>query len=479
MLTGEDVRAARGKESRKSFSQRVGITEAKIAGIEKGRKIRSDELTLLEAAGIQPGVAGATPLLDRAGITELTTPAPTTTTVGPTQTTATATAKPRRVKDDGLPPIQLLTFEEDASSDDRDPFGLIGTEPLQPPRERTFRELAPDGARLISNSEVQTYKRCKRKWMWAFYRGLESKKRRHTGALEIGTRVHSALARYYTPEGEPRTDPRDALERILVEDWTGIEAYVRERFGTSDAELELQALAVEFNKEADLMRAMMEGYVQWLEETGADEDLEVVAPEASLVARIPHESETPVFITGRMDVRLRRRSDNARLFMDHKTVGEFTSHTRWLHLNQQMRHYHLLETVHAQQDRVEAGDGIHYEVERTDGALYNMLRKVKRTERANPPFYQRVEVRHNKQEIASYFEELRGVIDAMILTQAQLDAGYDDRVVAYPTPNDRCAWDCEFFAVCPMRDDGSRYEQFIESAYTVHDPYDRYPELTK
>ena len=69
MLTGEDVRRARGKESRKSFSQRVGITEAKIAGIEKGRKIRSDELALLEAAGIQPGVAGetATPLLDRAG----------------------------------------------------------------------------------------------------------------------------------------------------------------------------------------------------------------------------------------------------------------------------------------------------------------------------------------------------------------------------------------------------------------------------
>jgi hypothetical protein len=477
-ITGEDVRRARGSESRKSFSQRVGITEAKIAGIEKGRKIRPEELTLLEAAGIT-GSNGDTPLLDRAGVTEQTTNAAT------TQISNTATVATRQVKSAPKPriktskdkPIELLDFELDAALDDLEddsPFGLVTLEPLQPPRELTFREMAPDGARLVSNSEIQTYKRCKRKWMLAFYKGLQKRSVRRTGHLEVGTKAHAALAAYYTPEGEPSTDPRDALERILVEAWTVIEGEVQD-------EVVLQSLAPEFKKDANLLRAMIEGYVQWLEETGSDEDLEVIAPEESLVLPFPvrGETATPVFITGRLDVRMRRRSDGARLFMDHKTVGDFTSPGRWLHMNPQMRHYHLLEVMTSLRDRIEAGDGIHYEVERTDGALYNMLRKVLRTERANPPFYQRLEVRHNKHDLAAYERQLRGIIQDMLLTQAQLDAGYDEQEVAYPTPNDTCAWSCDFFAVCPMHDDGSRYQQMIEDVYVTHDPYDRYPELIR
>lgn len=197
-----------------------------------------------------------------------------------------------------------------------------------------------------------------------------------------------------------------------------------------------------------------------------------------MAAPFPVESETQVFITGRMDVRLRRRSDGARLFMDHKTVGDFTSPGRVLHMNPQMKHYHLLEVLDMLRDRVEAGDGIHYEVERTDGALYNMLRKVKRTVQANPPFFQRVEVRHNKHELAAYTKELRGVIEDMLRTQARIEDGYDTTVVAYPRPDESCAWSCDFFPICPMMDDGSRVEHAIEDIYEVHDPYDRYPEFT-
>jgi len=268
-LTGADVRAARGRESRKSFSVRVGITEAKIAGIEKGRAIRDDEMQLLIAAGI---VAGG-------GNGEAPPPVPT-----PEPSPAAVEPQVLRGPKSGvteinvidLPPIELLDFDIDID-DDTDPLGIINVEPLGPPGEATPRQLAPPGSRIVSNSEVQTFKRCRRKWWLAFYRGLEPLKKKHTGALQIGTHVHKALAAYYQPEGEPHTDPRDALERVLVEAWTEIE-------GTVDDELIRNTIASEFSKEANLMRAMIEGYVQWLEESGHDEDLEVVAPEAVLVA---------------------------------------------------------------------------------------------------------------------------------------------------------------------------------------------------
>lgn len=457
-ITGADVRAARGKESRKSFSQRVGITEAKVAGIEKGRAIREDEMQLLIAAGIVAGVGGS-----NGEVVAQTPPAPA------PQVARVKSDTTRKTKSTPLADIELLDFDDDFD-DDLDPLGIINVEPLGAPREATARELAPPGSRIVSNSEVSTFKRCRRKWWLAYYRGLEPQKRRFTGALNIGTRAHKALAEYYRPEGEPRTDPRDALERVLVEDWTEIES-------STDDELVIQTIAGEFRKESNLLRAMIEGYVQWLEEGGHDEDLEVVAPEVALAAPFDVERETPVYITGRLDVRLRRRSDGARLLMDHKTCGDFTSKTRTLHMDPQMLHYHLLEIHDALRQRIEAGDGVHYEVEHTDGALYNMLRKVLRTERANPPFYQRFEVRHNKHELAAHRRDLTGVIEQMLILEAQLNAGDDPGTVAPKTVTDTCSWSCEYFAVCPMFDDGSRHDQFIENNFQTHDPYDRYPEF--
>jgi hypothetical protein len=46
--------------------------------------------------------------------------------------------------------------------------------------------------------------------------------------------------------------------------------------------------------------------------------------------------------------------------------------------------------------------------------------------------------------------------------------------VAYPNPTENCAWDCEFFVVCPMHDDGSRVDDAIAALYVSGDPMARY-----
>lgn len=324
---------------------------------------------------------------------------------------------------------------------------------------------------VMTNGQLQTFKRCRRKWWLAWYRKLTPLNESLTGARAIGTRVHRALQAWYVPHGHPRVDPRDALERVITQDRTTLVASAQRR---GHDEFVVANLTAEFGKVTDLERAMVEGYVQWLAETGADADLEVVAPETviSVGVDVPRlrGTVTPVILKGLLDVRVVRTTDDARLFIDHKTVGDLTSPVRTLHQSEQMLHYHLIEWL--------ALSGTD---ERCDGALYNMLRKVKRTARATPPFYQRVEVRHNDYELESYRTHTLATIDQVLTATEYLDAepGADPNFIAYPTRTSNCAFDCDFFAVCSMFDDGSRAEDALASLFEVCDPMDRYePQLT-
>jgi hypothetical protein len=322
-----------------------------------------------------------------------------------------------------------------------------------------------EGSYPVSNSELQTWKRCRRKWWLAWYRRLALRTETFVGVRSVGDRIHRALERWYVPDGTPRVDPRDALERVIVEDWTKIDRLARTR---DVGEERLAELAREFARSTNLERAMVEGYVQWLEETGADAELRVIAAETPLAAELelyPNtEDERTITVIGKLDVRVRRVTDDVNLLLDHKTVGDLKSPAVTLPQNEQMLHYVLLEWL--QTDDGEA---------RCDGALYNMLKRSQRTTRATPPFYDRVEVRHNRFELESYRRRLlatsRDVLDAVV----RLDRGEEHLDVVYPSPRGECKWDCDFFAVCNLIDDGSAgTDDMIDALYHEVDPRDRY-----
>ena len=306
----------------------------------------------------------------------------------------------------------------------------------------------------VSNSELQTFKRCHRKWWLAYYRELRLKTPEITGPRQLGTRLHLALSGLYSPE---HLDPMMILESTIEHD--------RKKLSEGT---DIEALA-DLEKEADLARAMLEGYLQWIEENGADEGLEIIGNEE--VVEVPFATilGVVVVLVGKMDIRIRRLIDHARLFLDHKTVANLTTPTKTLHLDEQMLMYHLLEFLSFLQDGVPAD-----EVEYAAGGIYNMLRKVKRTATANPPFYGRVEVRHNIHELRSFYVRVFGEVTAILELRAKLDAGEDPRQVAYPTPRSECSWDCDFIAVCPMFDDGSAAEELLEAYYEKADPHNHY-----
>jgi len=294
----------------------------------------------------------------------------------------------------------------------------------------------------ISNSEVQTYKDCRRKWWLSYYRRLQPKSKQMTGALALGSRIHEALDMYYS-KNIPLLDAHAQLvdndKKILVEAYRD----------TYDLE-----------SEAELGRIMLEGYLQWVEENGIDAELEMISTEEIISMPLLDNS---VVLQGKIDMRVRRKADGVRMFRDFKTVGgSFTDFSSMAHMNEQILTYMMLETAQNK------------EGERSEGGIFTMLKKVKRSANARPPFYEQLEVRHNVFALRSFWQRIHGTLSDMLNTRKALDEGGDHRFVAYPRPSRDCKWKCQFFTICPMFDDGSAAEAAIEDAFEVSNPYAYY-----
>lgn len=318
--------------------------------------------------------------------------------------------------------------------------------------------------RRISQSEMKTFLRCKRKWWLSEFRRLAPKGNAPSGPLKSGSRVHTALEAFYTKGGE---DPLAALAQAQADDWASYTATLVAMGDVPD-----QGTVETFQKDCELERIMVEGYGEWIAETGADAGLEVTSTEEIITVLGSSFSERLVdmrhgedfAVVGKLDMRLRREMDGARLFLDHKTAKSLTDALPGLQQDPQMLHYHWLEAQSSDNGWC-------------DGALYNVLKKVKRTKTAKPPFYARYEVHHNGDEIASYEARMIHIIADIFAMESRLRTAMGHMMsaqIAYPTPTRDCAWDCPFVYVCPMFDDGSRVEHALADGFRERDPLARY-----
>lgn len=318
-----------------------------------------------------------------------------------------------------------------------------------------------DGYRLFSNSEIQTFKGCRRKWWLQWYRGLTPRAQEWTGVRNIGSRIHVALEGFYTPPGVLSQDPLALHERAVDEDMSAfLSHWEATPFGVPADELK------KLENNFALERVMLEGYLQWLEETGADANIEVIASETYVESELPSVYSggdfLPVKVIGKIDVRVRDTRTGRRKFLDHKTVQSLD--TRLLGQSEQMLHYHLLEWLNTEEGEA-----------RCDGALYNMMKRTKRTAKATPPFYHREPIDHNRYELEAYRDRLVGVITDIQRAEAQIKAEPALLpMIMYPTPTRDCTWKCPFLKICRMFDDGSRVEDAIENLYEVRDPLSYY-----
>jgi hypothetical protein len=294
----------------------------------------------------------------------------------------------------------------------------------------------------LSNSELQTFKDCRRRWWLNYYRRLQPKQKDMTGALALGTRIHAALDAHYA-QGTPLLQAHSELvekdKQLLLADFRDVN---------------------DLETEAELGRIMLEGYEQWVEENGIDAELEMISTEEKIVAPVFNGA---VELQGKLDMRVRRKADGVRLFRDFKTVGgslsEFSS---MAHMNEQVMTYMLLESSKFD------------EKERSEGGIFTLIKKVRRTAAAKPPFYDHVEIRHNIFTMRSFWQRIHGTIADLMRIRTALDAGENPAFHVYPRASRDCKWKCQFFAICPMFDDGSAVEQALSDSYEEKDPYAYY-----
>jgi hypothetical protein len=313
-----------------------------------------------------------------------------------------------------------------------------------------------DGIRSIPHSEIKAFKLCRREWYLRWYRGLRLKETTLSEKRHTGDRVHRALQEWYVPDGEDRVDPREGIELAIMEDCQILHDHL---VATGwDQMPSKHPDHQKLMKANDLERIMVEGYMEWLAETGADTGLRIIAPEVFMEVTLPELENPAIRVVGKLDVRAVRISDGARVFIDHKTRDSAPQMAELLR-DEQMLHYELLEEC-------ANPDSASY----CDGAIFNVLRRVKRSATAKPPFYLRHFVPHNRHTKAAYRRRMVATIRDMIKAEEALDQGAHHFDVAYPNPGKDCGWRCPFASSCHMFDDGSDVERLLSDRYQRDDP---------
>jgi hypothetical protein len=305
-----------------------------------------------------------------------------------------------------------------------------------------------DGAIIVSQSDLGAFKTDRRTWLLGTYLGLKSREPLILGPLRLGTRVHHALEYYYGYS----EDLLEAYKKLVDSEYQDL--------------IESRVVFDEraWQKEIELGRVMLEGYSEYLEETGADEYLEILGAEKVLSHTFDIEG-TPVVLRGKVDCRARNTFTNMNLVIDFKTTASFERLIPLAPHSEQLLTYCVLEKLHAK----ETGDTEHM----LQGAMFIMLRKVLRGTNSRPPYYQRIEVHHSEKRLRSFYTQLYGTLRDYLAVVKALDAGVDHRIVAYPNPGWHTRWS-PFKHVMEMMDDGSRVEDMIADLYVQSDPHERY-----
>lgn len=295
--------------------------------------------------------------------------------------------------------------------------------------------------RHVSGSEFKTFRRCRRKWMieYVFKVTLPPD---DPGALGIGSLTHTGLETI--TNGGTVEEAKDAIREALTEDTA--------EWVTAGADAQ----------------NYVEGYVEWLEDTGADQRYETYGAEEELtMPLITFEDQsgavTNWVLKGKLDRRMYDRFTERHVFMDYKTCARFNDIEEAAYRNEQFPTYELLLRYN-------------YPDERCGSGVWRMLKKVKRAKDGDGDYFRDHQASFNDDMMQSVLARYRVMAAEMHLVETMVKDGNLD--VAYPNPTWSCAWDCPYQFDCPMFDDGSRIEDVLKDQYVAFDPYERYGELS-
>lgn len=294
--------------------------------------------------------------------------------------------------------------------------------------------------RVFRQSAIKEWKTCKRQAMLDYFAdGTGYEKTREAtdapsaGGRELGTLVHTGVEAYYRNE-----DPFDAINADQA------------------AEEEAGVLHKDRLKEFQLARLMLEGYLDWLAETGADIGERTVKVEVPLSVEVANICGETITVTGRLDRLVEDEVTGEFIIEDTKTVQSFED-LRWLAMGDQLLTYNILV-------RLGGVPGVG-PISPSRGR-HNQLRKVGRGPQAKPPFYSRVEVPFNDTQMSNHWTHLMATLREMVTAAQAIESDPElHHTYAYPNPTRDCTWRCDFLDICPMMDDGGYWRHTLGELY--------------
>lgn len=281
----------------------------------------------------------------------------------------------------------------------------------------------------IRQSEITSWKDCRRRTNWSYWLGLQSITT-YVGVADTGKFVHTGLEALYS----------------------GLDPFVAMRASYSEENIYDQA-ALKDNYEMAVI--MLRGYIEWLEETGADAGHTTLAVERELEVLWGTVLGHEVWLTGKVDREYRDMFDDLWL-MDHKSVDAISTEPMAI-MDEQRMTYAVMRKIE---------DGVTYK-----GGVHNQLRRVKRTQQAKPPFYGRSPITYSAEQLNNHWKHMTGTIEELVRVKLEIAAGGDEQILLPPRPSKDCGWKCKSLKpLCALRDDGSDWQGYMSENYIAMPP---------
>lgn len=321
---------------------------------------------------------------------------------------------------------------------------------------------------MLRNSERSDFKRCVLRWHWRYEEHLVPIDFK-VGPLIFGSLGHIALAEYYVPGRKRGPHPAETWDEITKD----LIDFVKVEGKYFDDEIEAT-----WEDARELGHDMLEHYVTHYD---GDESWEVLWVEDQFHQLIPHPKRKGPIVNyvGTMDLVIRNLATGKVEYVDHKFMKAIETHH--LYIDDQNGGYLAIGT-HELRKRGVIGPK---EVVRV--LTYNFLRKAKQDTRPQNEYgeYLNKDGSVSKKQPSKYFHRERiERIGAERNTQIQriaqeaywMKAVRKGLLPITKTPMDRCTWDCKFFDLCQIHEQGdsANLEFAKDNLFKKEDPYAEY-----
>ncbi len=310
---------------------------------------------------------------------------------------------------------------------------------------------------IIRTSERRSLKRCPQQWWWGWRRGLQPNA--VDTKLWFGQGIHIALAEWYKPGFDRGDNPAKTWMQFC-----GDEArYVRDNNGIIDEQAWVDA--------RDLGGHMLLSY---LDHYGRDDAWNVIATEQTFEVVIRLSDGRTIIYTGTFDG-VYRDADGRLWLMEHKTAASLPS-PGYLELDDQAGSYFAFAEPFLK------SKGIMKDGEHLEGIMYNFLRKAMPddrpqdvngrylnkdgtvSKRQGTPLFMRQPVWRSPKQRLKMVQN--------VINEAELMQAYRDKLLSVTkTPTMTCQWECPFFQMCQLHEQGEDWELFRDAMYYRRDPY--------